>query len=111
MQVGTFVAAWRSLRLSDEDLRSLENELLDNPTAGDVMGGCGGLRKLRFAPPSQHRGKRGETRVVYGYFPVHGHAYLILIYPKNEQDNLTAAQKKQFRELMREIAEYLEEYQ
>lgn len=41
------------------DLQALERILIANPDAGDVIPGTGGLRKLRFAPPSWHTGKRG----------------------------------------------------
>lgn len=108
IQLGSFDSAWRSLRLTDDDLQALERELLTRPAAGAVMPGCGGLRKLRFSPPSWHQGKRGATRVVYGLFPVHAHAYLVLVYSKNEQDNLTPGEKRQLRQLMTEIGKYLE---
>jgi hypothetical protein len=43
----------------------LQLELMDNPTAGDVMEGTGGLRKLRQADPRRGKGKRGGLRVIY----------------------------------------------
>jgi hypothetical protein len=51
-QVSAFVAEWRKLRLTDEDLAALEKMIMDHPDAGAVMAGTGGIRKLRFAPPS-----------------------------------------------------------
>ena len=35
--------------LDDEQFRGLQNALLDNPEAGDVIEGTGGLRKVRHA--------------------------------------------------------------
>ena len=46
---------WKAMGLSDEDLRRLENEILQNPAVGAVMQGTGGLRKMRFA--LDNRGK------------------------------------------------------
>ena len=37
---------WKSMGLSDEDLRHLENLILQDPEAGALMQGTGGLRKL-----------------------------------------------------------------
>jgi len=44
-----FVKQWNKLGLTDHDLFRLQNLLLYDPEAGDLMVGCGGLRKLRFA--------------------------------------------------------------
>lgn len=52
-QVKVFVDDWRHLRLTDEDLRELELQLMTGPASvGRVMAGTGGLRKVRFSPPS-----------------------------------------------------------
>jgi hypothetical protein len=108
VQVSTFVSDWRRNRLGDDDLRVLESELLRRPEAGSTVGGTGGLRKMRFAPPSRHTGKSGAFRVVYGYFPRFAHVYLILMYGKNEQANLSADEKAECRKLVRQIEELLE---
>jgi hypothetical protein len=68
VQLSRFAARWSQLRLTDEDLRALEQLLLRNPDAGAVVAGTGGLRKVRFAPPSRHIGKSGAFRIGYAYF-------------------------------------------
>ena len=103
-----FVADWDRLRLDDDDLRALEQAIMDDAQVAPVIAGTGGLRKLRFAPPSWHTGKRGAMRVILGYFQAHQTAYLFLAYGKNEQGNLTADQKRQCRRLVKEILEYLD---
>ena len=40
---------WKHLGLGDEELRQLQDELLENPKAGAVLRGTGGLRKYRIA--------------------------------------------------------------
>jgi putative transcriptional regulator len=45
--------------LDDEGFRGLQNALLDNPEAGDVIEGTGGLRKVRYADARRGKGKRG----------------------------------------------------
>lgn len=78
--------------LPDEELNALQWALMADPECGDLIRGSGGLRKLRWA--ASGRGKRGGMRVIY-YWHVSGSVILLLLaYPKNEQENLTAAQTK-----------------
>jgi hypothetical protein len=35
--------------LDEDDVREIEQELMQDPTAGNVIAGTGGLRKLRYA--------------------------------------------------------------
>ncbi|OUI86179.1 translation repressor RelE/RelB/StbE [Acetobacter sp. DmW_043] len=78
--------------LSREERAELIRLLAENPRQGDIIPGTGGVRKLRFA--GSGRGKRGGVRVIWyvasDRFPV----YALLIYGKNEQDDLTPDQKK-----------------
>lgn len=74
---------WKSMGLSDEDLRRLENLILQDPEAGALMQGTGGLRKLRFA--FENRGKSGSARVCYVDFVLRETVFLITAYPKNEK--------------------------
>lgn len=106
-EVAGFVADWKRLKLTDEDLQTLQNLIMARPEGGVVMGGTGGLRKIRFAPPSWHTGKSGATRVCYVLFTEIDHCYLIAIFAKNEQSNLNAAQKAQARELIAAIRAHL----
>lgn len=48
---------------TDEELRSLQNDLIGRPNKGDIIQGTGGLRKVRMAVG--HQGKSGSTRVIY----------------------------------------------
>jgi len=50
----------------DEDVfRGLQETLVENPQAGDVIRNTGGRRKLRFGDPRRGKGKRGGLRIVY----------------------------------------------
>jgi hypothetical protein len=57
-----FLAASRGL-LTDEERAVLVDYLAHNPTAGDLIPGTGGVRKLRWGLAG--RGKRGGARVIY----------------------------------------------
>lgn len=70
INTAVFDQQWAALGLGDEDLSRLQQALIEDPEAGNVVSGTGGLRKVRFAPPGS--GKSGGVRVGYGYFPGHG---------------------------------------
>jgi hypothetical protein len=85
---------WVKNYLSDEALSALQAELLENPDTGTVMPGCGGLRKMRAADPSRGKGKRGGVRVIYLHVTEADIIFLMDIYGKGEQEDLTSGQKK-----------------
>jgi hypothetical protein len=89
---------YRHAYLSENGYLKLQNELLVNPSLGDVIQGSGGLRKMRTA--LKGKGKRGGSRVIYYYFNTAKRFYLLTIYAKNEVSDLTTAQKKQLKLFM-----------
>jgi hypothetical protein len=93
-----FDRQWGRLGLGDEELRQLQEELLENPKAGVVLRGTGGLRKYRIAFPG--RGKSGGGRVAYVDFTVHEIIYLITAYPKSEKDNLTDKERNEIAKVI-----------
>jgi len=58
----------------------------------------GGMRKLRWA--GSGRGKRGGLRVIYYWWVAKDRISMLLVYPKNEMDDLTADQVKQLKNQM-----------
>ncbi len=94
LQMATFTKAWEQNGLADEALKALEDEILLHPSAGKVIQGTGGLRKLRFAAPGSARGKSSGFRVCYVDFTEFGFVFLVAIYTHNEKANLSAAEKK-----------------
>jgi hypothetical protein len=100
VHLSAFAARWKEARLGDDDLRALEHRLLEDPEAGAVMGGTGGLRKIRFAPPSRRSGKSGAYRICYVLFPVTGWAVLFTIFAKSNQANLNASEKAQAKKVI-----------
>ena len=51
-------------RGGDALLLLIEAEILNDPMAGDVVPGSGGVRKLRVADRHRGKGKRGGFRVL-----------------------------------------------
>jgi hypothetical protein len=87
--------------LSEEDIRALEQVLIENPRAGQVVPGTGGVRKIRVG--IEGRGKRGSARVIYLYVELREKVYLLLAYAKNVQADLTADQARAVRALVDQL--------
>ena len=84
--------------LDDDSYAAFQQSLADRPDLGDVIEGTGGIRKVRIA--SSGRGKRGGSRVIYYHFTVASQIALLLIYPKNEKDDLTADECKALKQII-----------
>ena len=67
---------------------------------GPVMPGSGGLRKLRWGRTGH--GRRGGLRVIYYWASTEEAFYMLYVYAKNEQGDLTMAQVKILATLVRE---------
>ena len=88
-----------SRRLDDDDYRSLQIALLLRPEQGAVIPGSGGLRKIRWG--AEGRGKRGGFRVIYFWHKPGATCYMLLLYQKNEQGDLSATQIRTLAALVR----------
>jgi mRNA-degrading endonuclease RelE of RelBE toxin-antitoxin system len=89
----------RREHLEEEQFRALQSYLLENPDAGARIPGTGGLRKMRWS--TEGRGKRGGVRIIYFVIEARELILLLLLYPKNVQDDLTPEQKRVLKELVR----------
>ena len=88
--------------LTDEEYAELQGVLIVQPDAGDVIPGTGGLRKLRWSQKRRGKGKRGGVRVIYYWYVSGSLIYMLLAYSKDEQDDLTTAEKRLLARLVAE---------
>jgi hypothetical protein len=86
------------LTFSDDELRQLQNLIMDDPAAGDVIVKGKGLRKIRI--PLQGRGKSGGARVIYYWHVSSSLCLLVFAYPKNVMDSLSDQQLKDLSKLV-----------
>jgi len=94
-------ARYRTDYLNDEEFRGLQNFLLKHPEAGDVIEGAGGLRKVRHGDPKRGKGKRGGLRVIYYWWDGGQQFWLFTIYDKDEMENLSIAEKKLLKGILK----------
>ncbi len=86
--------------MSDEDYRELQQMLVGDPERGAIIRSSGGLRKIRWARPG--RGKRGGVRAIYYWARSREILLMLLVYGKNEQDDLTPEQLRVLKSLVEE---------
>ena len=87
-------------QIGDDEYRSLQIALMLRPEQGPIIPGTGGLRKVRWARPGT--GKRGGLRIIYYWAPGERAFYMLYVYAKNEQGDLTQAQARWLGQLVRE---------
>lgn len=80
--------------LDDQALLGLQNALMKNPEAGDIIQGTGGLRKVRYGDEKRGKGKRGGLRIVYFWKSSDDQFWLFTVYDKDQADDLTSDQRK-----------------
>ena len=84
--------------LAESERRAIVDCLAARPRAGDLIRGTGGIRKLRWGVGG--RGKSGGVRVIYYFHSDRMPLYLLTLFGKNEQTNLTAAERNDLAALV-----------
>ena len=91
----------RSDYLDDEAFAGLQQVLMKNPEAGEVIEGTGGLRKMRFADARRGKGKRGGLRVIYYWWRAGMQFWLYTLYDKDEMADLTPQQRRALKAMLK----------
>jgi hypothetical protein len=76
--------------MTDEERFEAINMIAAHPECGDLVPGGGGIRKVRFAIGG--RGKSGGVRIIYYYHNERVPTFLLAVFAKNDQANLTRAE-------------------
>ena len=83
--------------LTNSEKESLVNYLAAHPSAGDIMQGTGGIRKLRWSVHG--KGKSGGVRIIYYYHNRYIPLFLLTLFGKGEKSNLTKSERNQLAKL------------
>jgi len=101
----------RARELSHDDVVALEQSILADPLAGDLVPGTGGLRKIRLGQRRVRRGKSGGVRVYYLDLPRREVTHLVAIFGKREKDDLSPTERRQVAALVKQLKEESHESQ
>jgi len=82
--------------LSDDEYAAMQQFLVVNPEAGDVIPASGGVRKLRWGVAG--RGKRGGLRVIYFLRRRNDEVWMLTLYAKNVANNIPAKLLRKIKE-------------
>lgn len=91
----------RSDYLDDLAFAELQRALMENPAAGEVIEGTGGLRKMRFADARRGKGRRGGLRVIYYWWRPGAQFWLYTLYDKDEMTDLTPKHCKALKAMLK----------
>ena len=89
--------------LSAAERQDILSYLAAHPKTGDLIEGTGGVRKLRWGRGG--RGKSGGVRIIYYYHSELMPLYLLTLFAKNEQDNLSKAERNELAKLVNLLVE------
>jgi len=81
-----------------EERQDIVSYLAAHPKSGDLIEGAGGIRKIRWGRGG--RGKSGGVRVIYYYHSELMPLYLLTLFAKNEQANLSKADRNDLAKLV-----------
>ena len=76
---------------SEEERADIVELVAADPECGDLIRGTGGFRKVRVTRKGM--GKSGGARVVYIWRNERFTLFLITVFPKNEKENLSMAER------------------
>ncbi|MHB8192958.1 MAG: hypothetical protein ACYDGL_06750 [Bellilinea sp.] len=86
--------------LTDDEYGLLQMALTNRPDLGPIIRGSGGLRKVRWSLPG--RGKLSGVRTIYYWAVGTDQILMLLMYAKNENNDLTPDQLKVLRKIIKE---------
>jgi hypothetical protein len=102
IETPAFLASAADEGVSEEERSAIVAYVASHPTAGDIIRGTGGARKLRFAGRS--KGKSGGYRVITFHAAEDIPVFLLDVYAKDSQANLSKAQRNELRKVLTALA-------
>ena len=89
--------------LTEDELRNLINYLAARPTAGVIMQGTGGIRKIRWK--REGTGKSSGVRVIYYFYNEKYPLFLLTVFGKSKKANLSRAERNELAKFTRILIE------
>jgi hypothetical protein len=82
--------------LVDDEYSDVQQYLINDPEAGEIIPGSGGVRKLRWS--RRGMGKRGGVRIIYYIEKKRDELWMLALYAKSVHDNIPAHIVRAIRE-------------
>ena len=89
----------RAVYLDDDEYAELQQFMMQNPEAGRVVPGSGGVRKLRWKRKGM--GKRGGLRVIYFVRYLFNEFWMLTLYAKAKQEDVPGHILNQLKEVFK----------
>jgi len=103
IETSAYLSDAAAAALSEGERFDIVSFIAANPTAGVLVPGTGGARKIRFA--GRGKGKSGGYRVVTYFAAVDIPVFLLAIINKGERANLSKAEQNALRKELSAIAD------
>jgi hypothetical protein len=101
VETPAFLHDANALNLSDAERLAIVTWIASNPSAGDVIEGTGGARKVRFA--GKGKGKSGGYRVITFYTGPDIPVFLLNVFAKNEKTDLTPKERRVLKAILTKL--------
>jgi hypothetical protein len=101
VETPTFIAAAVKAGMTNDERMTAITIVALNPSAGDIVAGGGGIRKIRV--PGRGKGKSGGYRVLTYYMTEDEPVFLLSVLNKSKTANLSDAQKGDLRTVAKEL--------
>lgn len=98
IETAPYLASAKDQHVSADERQAIVDYIAANPDAGVIMAGTGGARKIRFA--GRGKGKSGGYRIITFYAADDIPVFLLDIYSKDTQANLSKAEQNQLRQVL-----------
>ena len=102
IETPTYLRHAKQAGISENELAAIVDMIAANPTAGEIIEGTGGARKMRVARPGA--GKSGGYRLITYHAADDVPTFLLDIYGKGEKVSLTKAEKNTLAGLLAGLA-------
>ncbi|HSL80573.1 MAG TPA: type II toxin-antitoxin system RelE/ParE family toxin [Pseudolabrys sp.] len=103
VETSTYLRDARRVGLSDDETAEIAKLIAASPSAGDLIKGTGGARKVRMA--GRGKGKSGGYRVISFYAAEDVPVFLLAIVSKGERTDLSQAERNALRKELAALAD------
>jgi hypothetical protein len=98
IETPAFLASAAEEGIDEDERLAIVTYLAVHPDAGAIIAGTGGARKVRFA--GRGKGKSGGYRVITFFAESDIPVFLIDVYSKDSQTNLSKADRNELKKLL-----------